>query len=319
MPRARAEDMQEKGITGEELRAVQDDVEKAERAVREAGGWSTGRLHLEVLKQGRYNKRKEDAIDRHNKKLEELRAKRDEAIAAVADAESKHVALRSEWEDGKRRYAYLASQQAAESRPVGENLDVRRALAVVNGMGISLPPQLAGHLAVLERAVSRFYPGPEDIEAIISVVGLGADSDSEISAAEDYVDDEPEVTAEILHGRRDARQLFKGVVRERKAAIVEKVGEGGSAKAVYKLYANRIERAEAEVRNAEAALLSARNLACARIKRQEENATDGTKELDGVAAPVAASTGTTVQPAVGCERAADASARGEGHSGHSGK
>ncbi len=265
--------MQERGVTGEALQAAKDGLAKAERAVRDAGGLSSGRLHLEVLSQGRKNKRKEEAIGRHEKQLQELRKRRDEAAAAVTEAEDKHDALVNDLEDGRKRYADLASQQAAESRPSEEGRDVRRALSAFSEVGASLNPQLAEHLAVLRRAAARFYPAPEDAKAVITEAGLAANSDSEISDGEDYVDDEPEITGELLAGRTNARRVLRELARQGESALMEAADKAGSAKEVLKLYHNESETARAEVEKAEAALHGARNAARARIKREEMQAT----------------------------------------------
>ncbi len=211
------------------LRELQDEVVQADMVTKQAGGTSESKLRLETMGQARKNARKRAAIERAEKALEEACNKRDEAAMGVDAAGSKLEFLREELEQGLARHAYLAAQQAAETRPTAEVHTVQAALAALRSAAGALPTELQLQLGIIGQAVSRFYPsGGEAKEALVQA-GLAEDSDTEISGQDSGsdTDDEAEVTGELLHEHREARREQRAIKAERKAELLASIDCGG--------------------------------------------------------------------------------------------
>ncbi len=279
--RVRIGELEERGAPEQTIREAKLDLAEAERVAKDAGGQTPGRLHLEVLSQGRANKRQEEAVRRSERTLRELQEKCDLAAAALEEGRNRHRTVQSKLDKGRQRYAFLVSQQAAESRPRAEANDVRNALAALKHAVAAMPSGSAEHLDVVGNALARFYPDKDEAKIVIDETGFAANSDTEVSSAGDFVDDEEEVTGDLLLDRKEARTELRAVERQRQEALYAAITEGLRGDEVLSDYAARRKQAAARAHAAEAALHRARELARARLRR---GATEGAAPASAAAA-----------------------------------
>ncbi len=171
--KVRMEDRRMQGGNEDELQDLRQEVEQADRVAKQAGGASESKLRLETMDQARKNARKRAAIQRASSALEAACQKRDQAVAEVEAAEERLGVLEAELEQGRARHAYLAAQQAAETRPSSEVQAVQSALAALRMAGGALPPELRQQLGILDQAISMFYPRGNEVEEALAQAGLG--------------------------------------------------------------------------------------------------------------------------------------------------
>ncbi len=268
MLRAKISDLRERGADQQELQAAEHELRQSERVTKEAGGATASGLRFGILAQARKDQRKADAVSKQRKLVEDRRRECREAEQALADAESKLRSMEAEHAAGIERSAYLAMQAAVESRPAQEAQSARRAQGFLEGLRGSLPPEAGDHLDVLGGLVDLLYPSEEAARTIVAEVGLAVDSDDDLSGADD-ADGQPEVTAQLLDARREARQTHKGVARRRQTALAEAAANGEAVETVYKRFADEERRAASEVKDAEDNLRQARKQALERLASEE--------------------------------------------------
>ncbi len=240
-----------------------------------AGGTSEAKLRLATLDQARKNARREKAIVRAKRDLAEAIELRDKANLEVQSAESRVRALEEEPKSGLDRQAYLAAQQAAETRPQAERDMVRETFEALRNMGSTLPQelqqQLQQRIGVLDQLLANFYPPEHQVEALVSQTGLGVDSDTDVSNGTDTeADDEPEVTGAILVERREARKEHRRLRNERGAELRASIPSGRSTvQEIAAKYSESIGKAAASAKKSEDQLRSAREVARARLRQRK--------------------------------------------------
>jgi hypothetical protein len=268
MLRAKVSDLRERGAGQQEVQVAEHELRKSEKVTKEAGGATASGLRFGILAQARKDQRKADAIAKQRKLVDDRRRECREAEQALKDAEDKLQSMEAEHAAGIDRSAFLAMQAAVESRPAQEAQAARRAHEFLEGLRGSLPEGASGHLDVLGGLINLLYPSEEAARAIVAEVGLAVDSDDDLSGADD-ADGQPEVTAQLLDSRREAREAHKRVARRRQVALAEAAANGEAIETVYNLFADEVRRAEANVKEAEDNLRQARRQALERLASEE--------------------------------------------------
>ncbi len=260
--RARGED--------EQARQLEKEVAEADRDTRLAGGASESKLRLSALDQARKVERKRGAVTRARKELSEAIERRDKAVSEVRSAEAKVELLEEELKGGLERQAYLAAQQAAETRPRTEGEEVRKVLQALHAVGPALPQELQLQLSVFDRVVETFYPCEQQVQDLVEQTGLGVDSDTDVSDGTDTeADGEPEVTGAMLVERRTARKEHKRLRNERGAELLASISSGRpTVQEIAAKYSGDIATAAARAKKAEDQLRAGRAAARARLRQK---------------------------------------------------
>ncbi len=302
------------GADAAQLEPVERSLGDARKDVKLAGGSTDGGLRTAIMAEGRKLAKREAAISREEDKRKQLQQEVEEAIARVSRQEAAIDQLRGKLEYSRERYAYLVAQQAAEGQRAPRADAVHRAVAAISGLGDGVGEEMQGHIRTVADAVSLVFGGGR-IDGREAFAGAWIDSESDGCEAEDDederdLDDEPEVSGEMLHEVHLASSTLRAARVERNKALLEacrsgsalpqKVDEelkskirtsvealvGATAKrdAARELAKRRIEDEEAEVRRLEAR----------RAEEEAERAAASTAAAASVAsaAGAAASAGT---------------------------
>ncbi len=213
------------GADAGQLEPVERSLEDARREVRLAGGATDGGLRTAIMAEGRKLAKREAAIAREETKRGQLQREVDEAIARVARHDTNLDQLRDKLEYSRERYAYLVSQQAAEGQRAPRADAVHKACAAISEIGAGLGEEIQGHIKLVSDAVSLVFGGAR-IDGKEAFAGVWIDSESDGCEAEDDederdLDDEPEVTGEMLQEVHQAGSALRAARVERNKALLE--------------------------------------------------------------------------------------------------
>ncbi len=264
---ARVQELQEQSDAEDELRQVRDDFARADKMARDAGGRTSGRLHLDISSLARRIRKKETAVSKSSERVKGLAQKRDEATAALVEAEKDHLALCTELDEGRKKYADLVTQQAAEACPREESRTVWDAIAKLTSAGGALPAELTNQVDIIRKSFSRFFPDDTELEQVLLEVGLDPGSDTSLSSSDDSLDAEPEVTEELFRTRRTAKQTRRRLFKQRHESVRQALRQGKLGGDVVRQYADDVRQAEARLKEAIDRLREARARARERRRR----------------------------------------------------
>ncbi len=218
------------GADASQLEPVEKSLEDARKEVKLAGGATDGGLRTAIMAEGRKLSKREAAIAREERRREQLQREVDEAIARVAKHDAELEQLRDKLEYSRERYAYLVAQQAAEGQRAPRADAVHRAFAAINELGAGMGHEMQGHIKLVSEAVSLVFGGG-CIDGKEAFAGAWIDSESDGCEAEDDederdLDDEPEVSGEMLHEVHLASSALKAARVQRNKALLDACRSG---------------------------------------------------------------------------------------------
>ncbi len=213
------------GADAAQLEPVEKSLEEARRDVKLAGGSTDGGLRTAIMAEGRKLSKREAAIAREEKKREQLQREVEEAITRVSRQDAALEQLRGKLEYSRERYAFLVAQQAAEGQRAPRAEAVHKAFAAISGLGEGQGEEMQGHIRLVADAVSLVFGGGR-IDGREAFGGAWIDSESDRCEAEDDederdLDDEPEVSGEMLHEVHLACSALRAARVERNKAWLE--------------------------------------------------------------------------------------------------
>ncbi len=218
------------GADASQLGPVERSLEEARKDVKLAGGATDGGLRTAIMAEGRRLSKREAAIAREEKRRGQLQKEVDEAIARVARHDADLDQLRDKLEYSRERYAYLVAQQAAEGQRAPRAEAVHRSFAAITEIGAGLGPEMQGHIKLVADAVALVFGGG-CIDGREAFAGAWIDSESEKCEEEGDeeerdLDDEPEVSGDMLHEVHLAMSALRAVRVERNKALLQACRSG---------------------------------------------------------------------------------------------
>ncbi len=290
---ATIEELRLQGADEAQVAPVQKSLDASLKDAKDAGGATEGRLRTEVMAEARKIAKREAALLRAAQRRKELQEEVEVAVAKLEKHGQEEERLRAKVEYSKGRYAYLVAQQAAESQPALKAAEVHRAITALREVGTSLAPEVQEHISLLSQAVAPFYVDSRT-RGKEAFAEAWADSDSDIQLSEkgdgDDLDDEVEITGDMLHEEHVAKTALKEARKERSRHVLEACyGGRRSAPQVVDYFAEGIKAAIKRLVDAEGTLATARDKARQRLakeaaERRAQRAKDEAAEADAAAA-----------------------------------
>ncbi len=278
MLRARLDELQEENAEKGAIKEAEDAWRAAEQWTKVAGGPTPAKLRNEVLAERRKVERRQEAVARAAKNTAEKQKKLEEAINDLEEAERQERQITAKLEYSKSRYAYLVRQQAAEATTADEGENIQKAMDALNAEEELLPPGTRGYLGLITKLLRPMCRDRRAGRGVINETGLASgSSDIEVGSndGEDYVDDEPEITKELLEGERKAKKELQEARRRRNVDVDEAIFKGMPMQALLDRHGTNVRRAITEHKRATERLEEARGRARERLKREEKEGERG--------------------------------------------
>ncbi len=223
-------ELQLQSADASQLEPVQRSLEDARKEIKLAGGATDGGLRTAIMAEGRRLAKREAAISREEKRREQLQREVEEAVARVAKHEAEVEQLRDKLEYSRERYSYLVAQQAAEGQRAPRAEAVHKAFAAIAERSADMGHEMQCHVKLVSEAVSLVFGGGL-IDGKEAFAGAWIDSESDGHEAEDDeeerdLDDEPEVSGEMLHEVHLAGSALRAARVERNKALLDACRSG---------------------------------------------------------------------------------------------
>ncbi len=281
MLRARLDELQEEEADGKLIEDTKKSLADAETWAKAAGGATPAKLRNEVLAERRKIEKRQDAVLRAAKATADKRSQLEDVAKELEAMERQEKLALAKLEYSKDRYAYLVGQQAAEARAEEQGEDVQRAVDALRTEVGLLPPGTRQYLDLITSILQPMCRDRRAGRGAINDAGLASgDSDVDVVSqdGDEHIDDEHEITQQMLDEERRAKKALQEARHNRNIEVDEAIFRGKPMRELLDQHGAKVHKAIAASKQATAKVEEARSRARARMERERKQEEERRRE-----------------------------------------